>query len=450
MERNNDFWDLPRFTDLGQSPGRTLLYSLKPMRLGEPMQESLLSFLIRTSRAHAINPRHLVGKVLSTVDPKIGDLASAGFFKEFAKTVNGLGQHAMRFSTALELSTGVEDLQRLTVLPWSNLFPFNGQGMLAEHPQWCPDCLVEQYNEFAEAYYPLVWALEACKVCVVHGRRLQTTCPHCGKHQHFIPRYPDVSICCECLGCLVTGKKFTSEGCQELSEYERWCADAVSNLIALHALTPTLPSVEDFRVFVTAVVKSCAAGNRAALCRHVGLPTGALKGWLSKGERPSMVQLLDFCFGIGSLPASFGNFCQTKIPVTLPSAQNGRRKRQQNQRPSSCRRELIRSQLEIYLHDSDSPPVSKIAVALGLSARCLRYWFPDLCRDLSERAQLARARKSATYQAAQTRRVVEIVQELRLAGKNPSRTQVNRRLAGERMLLTSQHLYEAFRSATNS
>lgn len=204
MNMQDIFDNLPRYSDLSNPPGRSRLFSLRPMHLGEPKQESLLSFLIRTSRAHAINPRQLIGVVLADVDPAIASLSYAGFFRRFAKTVNGMGQYAECFVSVLERATCVQGLRSLTMLPWQGIFPPNGQGMLAEHPQWCPHSLFGQVREGGERYIPLVWTLDAVKVCPEHGCRLEQHCPHCGKAQAFVPRYPDVGICSECGNSLVT------------------------------------------------------------------------------------------------------------------------------------------------------------------------------------------------------------------------------------------------------
>jgi len=444
------FEGLPRFAALSRPPGRTRLFSLTPIQLGEAMQESLLSFLVRTSRAHAVNPRHLVGEILTEADPVIDTLAYAGFFRKLAKTVNGIGQYAERFSSALERTTDVKDLQCLTLLPWRGLFPFNGQGMLAEHPQWCPDCLLAQCREVGERYVPLAWTLTAFKVCSAHGRRLETRCPHCGKYQSFIPRYPDAGICSECGNFLVTEKVLAAKSHVPPSDLERWTSDAVLGMIARQASSAAPPTVEDFSAFVAATVARETGGNRAAFCRRIGLPGRALNGWLTKGERPSMAQFLGLCYRLGVSPAHIGDAGACLVGTVSSPARDRLVRRSRCPRLTSERRREIHTKLATYRSDASCLPVSRIAADLGVSARCLRYWFPDVCAALSERARVAQRQRSATHQARQSSRVGEIVRELRQGGRYPSRRQVGTILQQERMSLAQPHLLKAFRQAIAS
>lgn len=444
------FDDLPRFAELSNPADRTMLFSLAPVRLGEPMQESLLSFLVRTSRAHAVNPRRLVGDILAEIDPAIGALVYAGFFKRLAKTMNGGGQYAERFAAVLERTTGVKVLRRLTLLPWRDLFPLNGQGMLADRPQWCPGCLLAQYREVGERYVPLAWTFAAFKVCPTHGGRLERRCPHCGRYQSFIPRYPDVGICSECGKFLVTDAVLSATSHTPPTDLERWAADAVLSMIARQASFSTLPTVDDFRIFVTTAVDKETAGNRSAFCRKIGLPGRALNGWLMKGERPSMAQFLNLCYRLGVSPARIGDVNECEVVAVSSFSMDQIERRRRCPRLTPEQRREIRDRLAAYLFEMSCPPVSRIAADLNVSARCLRYWFPDLCASLSERARVAQREGSATHQARQSSRVGEIVRQLRQAGRYPSRRQVNMILRQESMSLAQPHLLKAYRAAVAS
>jgi len=446
----DNFEDLPRFDDISHPAGRTLLYSLTPIGLGTPLQESLLSFLVRVSRAHAVNPRRLVGDVLAQGDSTIRQLAYASFYRTFAKTVNGIGQYAELFAAVLERATGTKHLRQLTLLPWRDLFPFNGQGTLAPHPQWCPTCLIEQCPKIGERYFPLAWSLVACKMCPMHECKFETLCPHCGKHQSFIPRYPDAGICSECGNFLVSEKVLSAKHHVPPSGHERWAADALLTMIARQSSPTTLPTADDFRAFVATVVEREAGGNRAALCKKIGLRSWALNGWLNKGDKPSMAQLLDMCYRMGVSPANIGPRQETITETVAMSSCEKLIRRRGCGRLTYAQREELRAQLEIFLSGEISPPVSHIASKLGVTARCLRYWFPGQCVVLTERARVALAEKSINHQAKQKRRVKTIVQQLRQAGRNPSRRQVSDAIGKEGMSLAQPHLLMAFREAITS
>lgn len=129
------------FTLRATVPVRSVLFKLEPLGIGTNQQESLLSFLVGTSRAHAVGPRRLVREVLSRHDPSIATLPSSAFFQRLSGTINGLGVHAETFVRIFERLTGHKALSHLTMLPWRNLLPRNGNGLLARHPRWCPACL---------------------------------------------------------------------------------------------------------------------------------------------------------------------------------------------------------------------------------------------------------------------------------------------------------------------
>jgi hypothetical protein len=445
----DDFNNLPEFAELSNPPGRSRLFSLVPARLGQPMQESLLSFLIRTSRAHSVNPRRLVKEVLVDVDPTIGALSYAGFFKRLAKTVNGIGQYAEQFVSVFESATGANELRKLTMLPWQGLFPHNGQGMLAAHPRWCPACLLGACKAGEELHFPLAWSLDAFRVCPIHRCRMEQCCPQCGKHQSFIPQYPDLGTCSECLKPLVANNVLsvtTSE--QPQVGLELWAAETIGKMIAYHSANGRVPTEDDFRQFVAAQVLRVSDGNRAAFCRAIGFPDRALDGWLSKGKRPSITQMLSLCYGVKVRPTEMGECDKQSLSSSrslLPSDPLIRRTPCLRLKVDA--REQLQASLKAYLLDARCLPVSKIADKIDVPARCLRYWFPELCSELAARHRTAVKARSDAYRAEQGRRVREVVWRLMDEGRYPSRRKVNGLLRKERMSLAQAHLLQAYRDA---
>jgi len=383
-------------------------------------------------------------------DPEISLLAYAGFYRKLAKTVNGIGQYAELFASALERATGTTHLRCLTLLPWRDLLPFNGQGTLAAHPQWCPNCLVEQCPETGERYIPLAWCLAACKMCPIHDRALEIRCPHCGKHQSFVPRFPDAGICSECGNFLVTETVLNAKRHAPASGQERWVADALFAMIARQSSPATLPTSDDFRVFITAVVEREAGGNRAALCKSIGLQAWALNGWLTKGKKPSMAQFLDLCYRMEVSPVRIGPGKDAAAKAVTLSSCGKQAGRKRCRRLVSAQREEIRARLDRCLVEEMALPVSIIASELGVTARCLRYWFPGQCTAITERARVAQLERSTYHQAKQKRRVKAIVQQLRQVGRNPSRRQVSSVIRTEGMSLAQAHLLKAYREALES
>lgn len=432
-----------------EMPPRSQLFSLLPAGTGSAQQESLISLLVRIAYAHAVNPRELIGKVFTAAEPAISDLAYSTFFTRYAGTINGLGRYAEFFVAAMEKLTGQARLRHLTMLPWQDLFPHNGQGLLVRHPRWCPVCLFQQRLRGAETVIPLIWSLEAVQICITHRRHLDSVCPHCGRRQPFIPRYPDLAICDYCRQSLVPDLALSgSSGRQSPEKQEYWLAEAVGDMLARHSEAGFSPSAARFRAFLQEAVAASAEGNRAAFCRAIGLRGYALNGWINKDERPSMSQLLKVCYGVKVMPFDIflmdgGRLERNALRQTAEAL----KQRARSPRLTPDRRAELEGFVRAHLGSPECLPVSMVAADLGLTARCLRYWFPELCKLLTVRYREGAGQRSAEHRAKQCLRVTGLVGQLREAGEYPSFRKVNNLLRQERMSLVQPHLREAYRAA---
>lgn len=428
-------------------PQRSALFLLPPVGAGTPQQESLVSVLVRTSRAHSVGTRQLIGSVFAHAEPEIAGLGYAKFYKSLAATINGLGKYAELFVRATERLTGQGDLRKQTLLPWKGLFPHNGQGLLAKYPQWCPDCLQAQTSKEAGTVFQLAWSLEVSMVCSIHRRPLVALCPQCGKPQPFLPRYPDLGVCDHCGSSLAGLPTAIRAACT--NQDDLWVAEAIGNMLVAQTRGDFVPDVGRFREFVLEKVRGLAEGNRAVFCRALGLHDRALAGWLNKGERPSITQFLTLCYGTQVMPANvFSGRPLAFLPGGMLNPPTAKVKyRSSVPRLGVERRKKLEAFLQACLMVKEYEPVSKIAGQVGVSARSLRYWFPDLCDQLSARHQAAAKARSESYQAAQCRRVCEIVKQVRDSGQYPSRRRINALLRKERMSLAQPHLLGAYKGA---
>jgi hypothetical protein len=431
-------------------PERSRLFVLPHVEASPDQRESLMSLLIRTCGAHQVNPRRLIGAVVSVALPEIEKLAYPAFFNRLAGTINGLGPYADLFVRAMEQMTGQQALRSLTLLPWKDFFPLNGQGALARHPRWCSACLLEQRRSREDVYFPLLWSLEPYRVCTVHGRPLDDLCPHCGKRQPFISRYPDQAVCHHCLRSLIHLRSPDAES--EPSggnQFETWVANALGSMLAQHDNPGFAPSAEHFRSAVQSMVESVAGGNRAAFCRSVGFNRYALKGWLSKGERPSITQFLALSYAVQTKPADL-----VSIEVSWHGAQDnflraagGLKIRHRCPTVTKYRRSELRSRLQAQLQAEPPQPISVIAQSLGLTARYLRYWFPEMCAHLTLRHKKSVRRRSMERMETQGRRVQEIVRAFRDGNRYPSRRNVDKFLRENGASLGNRVLFKVYREA---
>lgn len=445
MKAWTDFDHSALFMVEAPTPPRSRLFCLPPAGAGSTLQESLISLLVRTSRAHAVNPRRLIGQIFGEVEPVINELAYAGFFSRLAGTINGLGQYAELFVSATERLTGQKNLRLLTLLPWKDLFPHNGQGLLARQPRWCPVCLFQQWRQGQETVFPLAWAMETFRVCPTHRRFLEDRCPYCGKLQPFIPRYPDLGVCDHCRQPLVSEAsldKSNHRGSHD--QFELWVADALGDMLMRQSEPGFTPTIAGFRNFVRKQVAVLADGNRAAFCRAVGFHGHGLSGWLNKGQRPSITQFLTICYGVNVMPTCiFENPSQADAAgFRTPASKLKTRSPCPRPSPEQIKRleVLVRAQLET----DGCRPVSEIASELGFAARSMRYWFPELCRQLTAKYRTASKIRSESHQGNQCRWVEEIVRRLLNAGEYPSRRRVNALLRLDGMSLAQPHLLEAY------
>lgn len=423
---------------------RSALFSLSPARVGTSQQESLLSLLVRTSRAHLVSPRLLIKEVFGGVNSAISKPCCTDFFSIDAGTVNGLGRYAEMFVSAMGELTSNQNIRYLTMLPWQGLFPFNGQGLLARYPRWCPACLYQQHLSGQDTIFPLNWYVDVSRICVEHMCHLEDCCPHCGKTQPYLPRYPDLSICEHCHRSLA-GVRYRGE----MPQFQLWLNDAIGGMI-MHQSEPNFaPSVDGFHEFVRERVRAMSAGNQAMFCRAIGFKDQGLKGWLTNGERPSFTQFLALCYGVNVMPVDIfvGGMAMDGSGFRLSPEKI--KKRKACSRPSPQRRKELEESLNALLVSEESQSVTMIAANLGVTSSCLRYWFAELCALLSERYKTAIKVRSQIHQAQQGRRVEEVVKMIYMEGRYPSQLQVDYVLSKEGMSLVQPHLLLAYKKALN-
>jgi transposase len=332
-------------------------------------------------------------------------------------------------------------LHHLTLLPWQDLFPHNSQGLLARHPRWCPACLEEQCREDGEAIFPLVWSLETYQVCRIHLVALESCCSHCGKMQPCIPSCPDLALCAYCrrpLGGARTQALHPS--------FKIWVAEAVGDMVARQSVTNFAPTRERFQEFVREQVVAHTGGYRAAFCRAVGINEFGVSGWLNKGERPSITQFLTVCYGTKTLPVEI--FHASGQPASMTDLRMPAEKLKERIAPprlDPVRRAAVEQILQEHLNIGAGQSVSVIAKNLGVGRVCLRYWFPGLCKLLSEQHRTMTKKRSDDLQRLQCMLVEEVMSRIQAEGGMPTKRTVDKLLRAKGISLSQSHLMSAFR-----
>jgi transposase len=428
-------------------PDRSMLFALQPVGIGTPHQESLLSLLVRTSHAHAVNPRLLIREIFPIADGTIAQLPSAAFFQRMAVTINGLSQYAQIFASAMEKLTGQSNLHHLTFLSWQELFPHNSQGFLARHPRWCPVCLEKQHRENGVTMFPLVWSLETYQICHIHLVPLESCCSCCGKMQPCIPSCPDLAFCAYCRRFLGGARVEVSN-----SDFKIWMAEALGDMVARQLMPNFVPTRERFQEFLREQVAVHTGGNRAEFCSAIGLNRFGASGWLNKGERPSITQFLTVCYGTKTLPVDIFYASPDRIVpmygLRMPTEKLKERVAPPRLEPE--RRDAVEKILQEHLDTGTGQSITVIAKSLGVGRTCLRYWFPDLCKLLSEQHRVMAKRRSDELRRRQCMLVDEIVNQIQAEGIQPSKRKVDKLLQTKGITISQPHLMNAYRKHLTS
>lgn len=418
------------------SSQRSRLFSLKPYDFGGPNQESLLSYLNRLSYAHGVNPRLLVKYVLAEQNPRIAQIATKAFYQTLSGTMNGLGFYAEVFSDALQSATTRQDLGNLTLLKWKDLFPPNGQALLARHPQWCPGCLYDWGRDTSIGTpFPLAWSFELFQYCPTHHSRLEDQCRSCGSKQDFLPSYPNPGYC-QC--CKTWLGHSTVKGAATSSHL--WISKAITDMVCSKLTTDLKPNIESFRMILKEQISIRAQGKRTAFCQAIGLKEFAVSGWLNKGQRPSAPQFLTVCHGLGVTPTEIFQRNPPENAVLSCKLSTNLLKRKQKPKPTLFERKNWLTIIKVELVSNAPRSVSMLAQALGVSRSCLRYWLPGPCSALKQHHEQFVKHRAVARKAQEIKTVESITLGLIAAGHSLSRRTLDRALRKEGLTTSRKHI----------
>lgn len=424
-------------------PPRSRLYALTPIGRGTPLVEGLLSYVIRLAGAHAVGPRRLVTGALAKACPALDRYRRSGpFFKSASRSVNGLHRFSEYFVEAVEqlCSVAVRDL---TLLPLRGLLPFNGPGLFAPSPRWCPACYAEMLEAHTDIYQPLAWSFELYRVCAKHGCTLDDRCPACGQCQHCLPSGPMIGFCCHCGQWL--GKRQGPD--PPAAPFDLWVAGAIGEIVATLPLLETLATRDRFVSQLGQAVAMFADGSRRSCCMQMGISELSFQYLLSGDKRPLLSLWLEISYGFGLGPVAFlkARFDPAKPRLPLQKLPHPLRCRAKPHLLPPDQYPTVENALRAIAEDADcGMSVVALAQALHLNRSCIRYLWPDLCRQISANY---RARKTALAKEVldKQRQVTrDAVDALLDQGIYPNQTAVARVLAPERISLGHPAVQDAY------
>lgn len=418
--------------------GLTRLYRIAPAVFSEWGREGLLSFIIRLSREHLVNPRLLIQRIFSEADPQIAVIAKNRFYVKDSRTINAVGEYARLFSAVAGQLTGRNDLQYLTMLPWKDILPENGEALTAKKLKWCPCCLAEQALKLGYNYHPLLWSLELYKVCMHHACSMQDSCPRCAKPQPFIPSLPDLGHCTHCGVSLLSMSTYAPDRERVDSSFK---VESV-----LHSMLENQQrnafSLDMFRKNIALLIQHRADGNKASFCRDLGLDPWAVNSWLHKGQRPTLQRLV--AIGV-----------KHQVPIVALLIENGIGKEDGERGAAELLRRITRkarpqisasqrAKISVKLNEELNAPVPRSVNAacreLGLSRSALKYWFPTLCQAIGQRYKDFLAEKGRQSKAAREQILTGILAKFAENGIRPSRRIVDKHLRPHGLALARSDL----------
>jgi hypothetical protein len=383
------------------TPAPSVLYALVPGGVGTPLVECLTSYITRLAGAHCVFPGVLMRKVIAPfAENSLGDErgAAAMHIRDGKSTgaFNSTQQTASNAVRVLESLTRQGGLRALTMLTWAKVFPLFG--LIRPMRAWCPCCLEEWRLADHMLYEPLLWAIQAVKVCPQHDRLLETHCPMCSKTAPWLAWRSRSGYCPHCQGWL-GGSETKQKEHEREGAWLHWCADQVGSLLALAPTTTNAPSRSRIEEGLPAILEQMSQGRKMTFARRVGLSPKMVGGWFYHQQLPSVENLLRVCFAVNlslqDLLLEQQFVCSLRSKETLPLWESRHRRASRG----FWKSEQIRQKLETIALSAQIPPPSLKAVArqLGGDPHSLKTYHPGPSQAISDRyATYMSAKKLAT------------------------------------------------------
>ena len=385
------------------TPAPSVLYALVPVGVGTPLVECMTSYITRLAGAHCVFPGMLMRKVIAPfAENSLGDGrgAAAMHIRDGKSTgaFNSTQQTASNAVRVLESLTRRGGLRLLTMLTWAKVFPLFG--LIRPMRAWCPCCLEEWRLADHMLYEPLLWAIQAVKVCPQHDRLLETHCPMCSKTAPWLAWQSRSGYCPHCQGWLGSSETKQKEHERE-GAWLHWCADQVGSLLALAPTTTNAPSRSRIEEGLPAILEQMSQGRKMTFARLVGLSPKMVGDWFYHQQLPSVENLLRVCFAVNlslqDLLLEKQFVCSLRSKETLPLWESRHRRASRG----FWKSEQIRQKLETIALSAQIPPPSLKAVArqLGGDPHSLKTYHPGPSQAISDRyAAYMSAKKLATEQ----------------------------------------------------
>jgi len=436
-------WDLQQSTPKPHSH----LYHLEPIGVGTPDVESLTGYVVRLAQEHCVSARKLIINEIAPLSRQQGcsDTLEIESISQIFGTdkrraaLNSTGLMAANLVYVLEALTLRQDLSFLTLLFWTQVLPT--RGLLRRFRAWCPICYEQWRRTDNIIYEPLLWSIDAVKVCLDHCRLLSDKCPHCYQQLLVITGLSRPGYCDRCGKWLGSFRQAEAANSKILSESDwKWQTYVVNNVGQLIAAAPQLnltPLRERIAKAIAAYINQVSQDNAAAFAQLVSVQHATLLHWLKGKAIPQMDKLLQLTH---RLKTTLLDFLTQEVlaadenkKITPLLQQQEQRQRQPCKRLNIDRKVTLHAALTAFVKSEPPPSLEDVARRLECYPLVLQHHFPDLSHEIKVRhADYRKARQQAKIQPV----LLDALDE----APPPSLQEIVRRLGHK----NSSYLYQYF------
>ncbi|SIS43477.1 TniQ family protein [Salimicrobium flavidum] len=348
------------------------LYNLQPVGLGTPYIESLTSYITRLSKEHNVSLGNLVKGVIGPAFEQsyIKKNLAESVFGETGRYINGNSDVSIYYIKVMEILTGREDIQHLTMCNWKGVFHKN---IIGKNKKWCEFCLEEWKKNDQVIYEPLIWQVDNVNFCDNHNCELSSICFNCNKSQGYLSSMNNLGYCQFCFSWLGV-KRSTSESVETPHE-EEFINQNFKELILESQNKHSFPTQNNILNSFNCLKDEYGGINKLSVILNVKYHT--LVSWVLGYNRPSVENLEIVCSSLNISMLDFFDLDEKTVidnRVSLPNSfifGND----------EESRKELQRN-LEIKLNDDTVQPLSSIAKELQVSTNYLKSKFPGVTKKL--------------------------------------------------------------------
>ncbi|MDQ0186941.1 TniQ family protein [Cytobacillus kochii] len=379
-----------------------ILYSIKPIYTDKGKDvESLGSYFQRVSVIHCLPLSKIITLLYrpeSTLDKRV------------FRTVNGLGALTINVLEFLETSSGVANLNKLTLLKFRNILSANN--LLKSSKAWCPLCYEEMKDSSMPIYEKLIWTIKNYNYCSEHSNYLASYCPYCSQKQNIVISRGEPGFCNSCGEWLGSKEKTSSEVNNEESIFE---AKEIEDLLNYYHFSEEI-SREGIALTISSIraeVKKKYWKRLTDFYDEVGIKMHILNS-ITHGNETSLEHLLEISKKLNiSLVKMFSNSTNTQLgSFLLPG--NGNESQDEYFR--------IKRYIESIINSEEKVSLTMISRIVRVEETTLKTLFPELTAKLIKKNNSIKRRKFKFDTTAKNKYSNDINKILEIALKTETNT----------------------------